>query len=86
MRIDEEMAQLERQPTEDSERQVQSLQSIIEEVNGAKEFFDESLKTYQYNIGQMYLGHRQYDQAREYFNLVIDGYPQSQEASFLLPI
>ena len=30
----------------------------------------------------MYLGHRQYDQAREYFNLVIDGYPQSQEASF----
>ena len=30
----------------------------------------------------MYLGHRQYDMAREYFNLVIDGYPQSQEASF----
>ena len=86
VRIDEEMAQLDRQPTEDSERQIQSLQSIIEEINGAKVFFDESLKTYQYNIGQMYLGHRQYDRAREYFNLVIDGYPQSQEASFFAAI
>ena len=56
LRIDEEMAQLDRQPTEDSERQIQSLQSIIEEINGAKVFFDESLKTYQYNIGQLYLG------------------------------
>ena len=46
LRIDEEMAQLDRQPTEDSERQIQSLQSIIEEINGAKVFFDESLKTY----------------------------------------
>lgn len=82
LRIDEEMAELERQATEKADRKMNGLQSIIEEVNGAKQFFEDSLKSYQYNIGQIYFGHRQYELAREYFNLVIDAYPQSQEATF----
>ncbi len=82
--IEKEIAAIEREDVDvaNAERVVSSLQTIIQEVDGAQAFFDSSLKQYQYNIGQIYLGHRQYDLARQYFNLVIDGYPQSMEAMY----
>lgn len=62
--------------------EVALLEQIQGEVEGAETFFVEAVTSYKYNIGQIYMGHNQYDLAREYFNELIAEYPTSLEASF----
>ena len=82
LRVEEEMAELERQAPANLDRKLSALSVLMEEVRRGKEFFDNSLKIYQYNIGQIYYSHRQYDLARQYLDLVIEGYPDSNEAAW----
>ena len=60
----------------------EKLGMLTTELQGAQEYFASSIKSYEYNIAEIYYAHGQFDLAREKFQKIVDQWPDSVEATY----
>lgn len=67
---------------EEDEKKIETLDLAVQDVLGAQEYLQSQEKSIEYNIGQMYFAHGQFDLARNQFNKVLEQWPESTEAEY----
>ena len=67
---------------EEDSGKAETLGLLAQDVLGVKDYLSSQAKSIEYNIGQIYFAHGQFDLARMQFDKVIDEWPESIEAEY----